>query len=107
MRSSTCTPHDDRPQLGYADVIVEKLLESPSLRQQAAGNDKAQFASTPDLSPDVRDAIIDAFDAPTTMSTILLDSNEKRERFVHDLLHDANPWERLRACEAAPLAAER
>jgi type I restriction enzyme R subunit len=47
-----------------------KLLESTTLRRQAANNSKAQFATSPDLNTELVNAIISALDAHTTMSTL-------------------------------------
>ena len=51
-----------------------KLLESDTLRQQAANNSKQQFATSPDLNTELVNAIISALDAHTTMSTQALNS---------------------------------
>ena len=53
-----------------------KLLESETLAKQAANNTKEQFANSPDLKTELVNAIIDALDAHTVMSSQALGSEE-------------------------------
>ena len=67
----------DNDKLIYVnDVIMGKLLESETLAQQAAHNTKEQFANSPDLKDALVNAIIDALDAHTTMSSQALGSTK-------------------------------
>ena len=60
----------DQDKLVYVnDVLMGKLLESNTLRQQAANNTKEQFATSPDLNTELLNAIIGALDAHTAMSS--------------------------------------
>jgi type I restriction enzyme, R subunit len=60
----------DYKQSEYGRVILPfKLLESETLRQQAANNTKEQFANSPDLNAKLLNAIMSALNAHTTMST--------------------------------------
>jgi type I restriction enzyme R subunit len=66
---------DDDKLVYVNNVLKGKLLESEMLVQQAANNSKEQFANSPDLTNDaLMNAIMDALDAHTTMSTQALDS---------------------------------
>jgi type I restriction enzyme R subunit len=60
----------DQDKLVYAsDVLMGKLLESTTLRQQAVSNSNQQFATSPELNAELMNAIINALDAHTAMST--------------------------------------
>jgi type I restriction enzyme, R subunit len=47
------------------DVLMGKLLESDTLRQQAANNSQQQFATSPDLNSELVNTMISALDAHT------------------------------------------
>jgi len=47
------------------------MLESATLRQQAANNTKEQFATSPDLSHELNNAIIEALSSPELKDGIL------------------------------------
>ncbi len=79
------------------DVLMGKLLESPTLAQQAANNTKEQFASSPDLQSEIMNAIISALDAHTLMSTQALNSEAIRSGIKDILLNHARLWEALRS----------
>ncbi|QQL43713.1 type I restriction endonuclease subunit R [Sulfuriroseicoccus oceanibius] len=91
------TETTDDDQLIYVNnVILGKLLESDKLRTQAQSNSKEQFASSPDLMPALQDAIIEALDAHSTMSTKALNSKDTLHGILRVLLNHANLWEKLR-----------
>ena len=77
--------------------VKGKLLESEILVQQASNNSKGQFDNSPDLDSALTDAIIDAFDAYTTMSKQALDSERVRAGLKSILLGPAQLYEALRA----------
>ena len=85
---------DDR--LVYVNHVKGKLLESDILVQQASNNSKGQFDNSPDLDSALTDAIIDAFDAYTTMSKQALDSERVRSGLKAILLGPAQLYEVLR-----------
>lgn len=88
----------DDDQLVYVNGVLKgKLLENELLVQQAASNSKEQFASSPDLKDALMHAIIDAFDAHTTMSKQALDSERVRDGLKDILLGPAQLYEALRA----------
>ena len=82
-------------------MIRGKLLESETLRQQAANNTKEQFATSPDLDTELTNAIVDALDAHTSMSTQALNSEAVRRGIKDILLSHAKLWETLRGRPAA------
>jgi type I restriction enzyme, R subunit len=96
----------DQDKLVYVNnVIMGKLLESETLRQQAANNSKEQFANSPDLRSELMNAIIGALEAHTAMSTQALDSETVRCGIKDVLLGPARLYESLReqaADEALP-----
>jgi type I restriction enzyme R subunit len=73
-----------------------KMLESETLRQQAANNTKEQFATSPDLGSELNNAIIEALDAHTSMSTRALNSPEVKKGILKVLLEHSGLWEKLR-----------
>ncbi|RQR51443.1 type I restriction endonuclease subunit R [Burkholderia sp. Bp9126] len=88
----------DDDQLMYVNGVLKgKLLENEVLVQQAAINSKEQFANSPDLASALMRAIIDAFDAHTTMSKQALDSPRVRDGLKDILLGPAQLYEALRA----------
>jgi type I restriction enzyme R subunit len=73
------------------------LLESKTLQQQATNNTKEQFGASPDLLAKLNDAIMDAYDAHTTMSQQALGSKEIQMGLLKILLDYGNLYENLRA----------
>ena len=94
----------DQDKLVYVnDVLMGKLLESNTLRQQAANNSKQQFATSPDLNTELVNAIISALDAHTAMSTQALNSSDVQRGLKDILLNHSELYERLRrSAEPAP-----
>jgi type I restriction enzyme R subunit len=87
---------DDDKLVYVNNVIKGKMLESQTLRQQAANNTKEQFANSPDLNKALLEAIMDALEAHTTMSTQALESELVREGLKKVLLGPAQLYEALR-----------
>ncbi|MEI6233862.1 MAG: type I restriction endonuclease [Planctomycetota bacterium] len=91
----------DQDKLVYVNnVIMGKLLESETLRQQANNNSKEQFANSPDLKNELVNAIIAAMEAHTAMSTQALNSEAVREGLKSVLLGPAQLYETLRKQKA-------
>jgi type I restriction enzyme, R subunit len=87
----------DQDQLVYVNHVIKgKLLESEVLIQQAASNSKEQFAASPDIDRELANAIIEALDAHTSMSTKALNSESVKRGIKDILLNHAALWERLR-----------
>jgi type I restriction enzyme R subunit len=86
----------DGDRLNYVEGIKGKLLESDVLVQQAANNQKEQFAHSPDLPNEFHNAVISLFDAHGAMSKQVLNSADVRARLMHLLLNELGLWEALR-----------
>jgi type I restriction enzyme R subunit len=87
----------DQDKLVYVhQVLLGKLIESETLREQAAHNTKQQFASSPDLMKETQNAIMGALDAHTAMSTQALNSPEIQRALIDILLNHAGLYEALR-----------
>ncbi len=80
-------------------AIMGKMLESETLVKQAANNTKEQFANSPDLGNELINAIINALDAHTEMSTQALDSKEVQKGLKEILLGPAQLYEKLRKAD--------
>lgn len=92
----------DQDQLVYVNgVILGKLLESQTLRQQATNNSKEQFSGSPDLLKELDNAIIEALDAHTDMSTKALNSSNIKKGILCILLEHSGLWEKLRESDTA------
>lgn len=88
----------DQDQLVYVNNVIRgKMLESATLRQQAANNTKEQFATSPDLDAELMNAIVDALDAHSSMSKQALASPNVRRGIKDILLNHTRLWETLRA----------
>lgn len=88
----------DDDQLVYVNGMLKgKLLENDILVQQAVNNSKEQFANSPDLSQALLNAIMDALEAHTSMSTQALGSERVRDGLKDTLLGPAQLYEALRA----------
>ena len=95
----------DDDQLVYVNGVIKgKLLENDTLIQQAANNSKEQFANSPDLSQALLNAIMDAFEAHSSMSTQALGSERIRDGLKDTLLGPAQLYEALRAKAVAAAA---
>jgi type I restriction enzyme R subunit len=97
----------DQDKLVYVNNVIKgKLLESETLRQQAASNTKEQFANSPDLKTELLNAIMSALDAHTLMSTQALNSPSVQSGMKDILLNHAGLWETLRAKAAGEETAK-
>ncbi|WP_454722777.1 MULTISPECIES: type I restriction endonuclease subunit R [Cupriavidus] len=93
----------DDDQLTYVNGVIKgKLLENEILVQQASSNSKEQFANSPDLKDALMQAIIDALEAHTAMSTQALASEHVRDGLKDILLGPAQLYESLRGRSAGP-----
>ena len=78
----------EQDRLVYVDTVIKtKLLESRTLREQAASNTKEQFAASPDVDSELLGAVMAALDAHTTMSTQALNSDRVRAGLKDILLN--------------------
>ena len=91
----------DQDKLVYVNNVIKgKLLESETLRQQAANNTKEQFANSPDLKTELLNAIMSALDAHTIMSTQALNSPIVQSGMKDILLNHVGLYETLRERQA-------
>lgn len=87
----------DNDKLVYVnDVLLGKLLESETLIKQAGSNTREQFANSPDLTAELVEAIINALDAHTEMSTQALGSDQVQQGLKDILLNHSRLYEELR-----------
>jgi len=84
-------------QLSYANALIEKTLESEVLQSQAANNSREQFASSPDLTNEILNAVMESMDAQTDLSTRALNSSDIREGLKAILLNQLGLYEKLRS----------
>jgi type I restriction enzyme R subunit len=88
------------------NVIKGKLMESETLRQQAANNSKEQFANSPDLNHELLNAIMDSSVAMSSLSKEALESEHVRSGLKEVLMGPAQLYEALRAMQTATGATE-
>ncbi|MDF9834436.1 type I restriction enzyme R subunit [Ereboglobus sp. PH5-5] len=87
----------EQDKLSYVNgTLINKLTESETLRQQAASNTKEQFANSPDLMTEFKNAIIASYDAHTVMSSKALNQPDVLRSLLEILIDHAQLWERLR-----------
>jgi type I restriction enzyme R subunit len=87
----------DNDKLVYVNNVLKgKLIESETLQKQATSNTKQQFAGSPDLQRELVDAIINALDAHTLMSTQALKSAEVQAGLKEILMGPSQLYEALR-----------
>lgn len=87
----------DDDKLSYVnDTLRKKLMQSDVLVQQAKGNTKEQFGSSPNLGDELINAIIASFDDHSTMSKQALESESVRRGIIALLLGPGQLWEGLR-----------
>jgi len=87
----------EQDQLRYVNgTLLGKVAESRTLQQQASSNTKEQFASSPDLTHELQNAIIESYDAHTAMSTQALNSPVVLRGLLDILLNHSGLYERLR-----------
>ena len=90
----------------YVDGVIKgKLMESSTLRAQAAANTQEQFANSPSLHDELMNAIMDAMAAHQTMSRQALNSEMIRARMLSTLLGPGELWNILRAQQPPSPAA--
>jgi type I restriction enzyme R subunit len=73
------------------------MLESETLRAQAAANTKEQFENSPNLQEEHLNAIMDAMAAHQNMAKQALNSDTIRARMLAIILGPGALWEALRA----------
>jgi type I restriction enzyme R subunit len=87
----------EQDKVVYVAVLKEKLLESPTLVEQAVNNTQEQFGNSPDLLSELTSAVIAALDAHSLMSRQALGSAAVLNGLKDILLNHAQLWEALRS----------
>ncbi|MBA3057116.1 MAG: DEAD/DEAH box helicase family protein [Gammaproteobacteria bacterium] len=88
----------EQDQLSYVNgTIFGKVMASGKLKQQADNNTKEQFANSPDLTQELKNAVMDSYDAHTSMSTQALNSPIVLRGMLDVLLNHSQLYEALRA----------
>lgn len=91
------TDTTDGDQLSHATTLHEKVLESSILQQQAANNSKERFASSPDLTNEILNAIMEAMDVQADLSARALNSEQIRDGLKSIMLNQLDLYEKLRS----------
>jgi type I restriction enzyme R subunit len=88
----------DQDKLSWVNgTLLGKVAESGMLQQQAQNNTKMQFANSPDLMPELQNAIIASYDAHTNLSKQALNSPAALHGLLDILLNHSQLYERLRS----------
>ena len=88
----------EQDQLSYVNgTIFGKVVASATLKQQAANNTKEQFANSPDLKKELENAIIESYDAHTSMSSKALNSPIVLRGILDILMNHTRLYEALRS----------
>ncbi len=93
----------DGDKVSFYEGLKTKLLESETLREQAAVNGEAQFASSPSLPDELLKALMDAMAAHQTMSTQALNSENAQAKILSVLLGPGQLWKALGGGAASPV----
>lgn len=92
------TDTSEQDQLSCVNsTIFGKVAELQKLQLQASNNSKEQFATSPDLPHELQNAIMESFDAHTSMSTRALNSPIVLRGMLDVLLNYSGLHEALRA----------
>jgi type I restriction enzyme R subunit len=87
----------EQDQVTYVTQVLKgKLVESPTLQQQAMSNSEAQLRISPDVAAELVKAIISALDSHTSMSSQVLASPDKQRGILDVLFNQAGLYEALR-----------
>ena len=86
--------------------VGTKLMESETLRAQAAANTREQFANSPNLREELLNAIISTMEAHGSMSRQALNSDAIQAGLLAVLLGPGALWEQLRRGDDAQPPAE-
>jgi hypothetical protein len=90
----------EQDKLSYVNgTLFGKVMESATLMQQAANNSREQFANSPDLAQELKNAVMDSYDAHTSMSmsTQALNSPIVLRGILDVLLNHSQLYEALRS----------
>ena len=77
-------------------TVLSKVADSEKLREQAQNNSKMQFANSPDLKPELENAIIASYDAHSSLSKQALNSPAVLRGLLDILINHSDLYETLR-----------
>ena len=86
----------DQDKLRFASYTFEKVLESDKLRQQAHNNTNMQFIDSPDVTPATLNAVIEGYDAHSSLSKQALNSPAALRCLVDVFHNHFKLYDRLR-----------
>ena len=91
----------DGDRVAFAESVRTKLMESATLRAQAAANTAEQFANSPNLRDELLNAIIATMEAHGSMSRQALNSEAIQAGLLAVLLGPGQLWKGLQHPDAA------
>jgi type I restriction enzyme R subunit len=86
----------DGDRVAFAESLRSKMMESATLRAQAAANTREQFGNSPNLREELLNAIIATMEAHGSMSRQALNSEAIQAGLISMLLGPGALWEALR-----------
>lgn len=87
----------DQDKLRWVNgTLLGKVADSEKLREQAQNNSKMQFANSPDLKPELENAIIASYDAHSSLSKQALNSSAVMGALLDILINHSHLYETLR-----------
>ena len=87
----------DQDKLRWVNgTLLGKVADSEKLREQAQNNSKMQFANSPDLKPELENAIIASYDAHSSLSKQALNSPAVLRGLLDILINHSELYETLR-----------
>jgi type I restriction enzyme R subunit len=96
----------DGDRVAFAESVRSKMMESATLRAQAAANTREQFGNSPNLREELLKAIIATMEAHGSMSRHALNSEAVQAGLLAVLLGPGALWEGLRKGEEPGASAE-
>jgi type I restriction enzyme R subunit len=93
---SLCSELTDGDRVAFTESVRTKLMESATLRAQAAANTAEQFANSPNLREELLNAIIATMEAHGSMSRQALNSEVIQAGLLAVLLGPGGLWDSLR-----------
>ena len=96
----------DGDKVSFFEGLKTKMMESDTLRAQAAANGEAQFANSPSLQDELLKALMDAMAAHQAMSTQALNSESAQARILSTMLGPGQLWRSLGGGEPPHLAID-
>ncbi|ATD67913.1 type I restriction endonuclease subunit R [Luteimonas chenhongjianii] len=87
----------DEDQLRFVESVRDQMLENDRLGIQAGHNSKLQFANSPDLTPALVSAVMDALERFTSLGSQTLNSDRVQDGLKDILLGPGQLYEMLRA----------